>query len=161
MQYNKERHLSLLKLGFKNKKPGKILSKLDFANEFKLPLGEQYSEYKNYSAMMENHLHWENRGHYFELIEKFLRSPLSFLDLSQKYKTIMNAQKMLESEFILLESHPASDGFENFIFDIISLSERYCPDSDLQFRESHEFSEKEIKNIVQEIFIEMKEKYPL
>ena len=34
----------------------------------------------------------------------------------------------------------------------------YCPDPSL--RESHELSEEELRDVVQTIFIEMKERYP-
>ena len=104
------------------------------------------------------HLHWENREHYFELIEKLLNGPMHFLELRKRYQAINEAGESLEANLILLEPDGKSKGFGLLIGNLIMVFDLYCPDSSL--RESHELSEEELRNVVQKIFIEMKEGYP-
>lgn len=118
---------------------------------------ENFFELEKYSAMMISHLHWENREHYFELIEKLLNGPMHFLELRKKYQVINEAGESLEAKIILLEPNGKSKGFGLLIGDLIMLFDRYCPDPSL--RESHELSEEELRDLVQKIFIEMKEGY--
>jgi hypothetical protein len=54
---------------------------------------ENFFELEKYSAMMISHLHWENREHYFELIEKLLNGPMHFLELRKKYQVINDAAR--------------------------------------------------------------------
>ena len=108
--------------------------------------------------MVISHLHWENREHYFELIEKLLNGPIEFLELRKKHRAINDAGEMLEAELILLEPNPKSEGFACLIDDLISLFDRFCPYANL--RESHEFSEEELKKLIQKILIQMKDCYP-
>jgi len=108
--------------------------------------------------MMISHLHWENREHYFELIEKLLNGPIHFLELRKKHQAINDAGEGLEADLILLEPNEKSKGFGRLIGDLIMLFDRYCPDPSL--RESHELNEEELRDLVQKILIEMKERYP-
>ena len=121
---------------------------------------EDFFELREYSAMMIAHLHWENREHYFELIEQFLNGPINFLDLRKKYRSVSDAVERLEAELILLdpmEPYNKAFGLTVLIDELVSLFDRYCPDPSL--REDHEFSEEELKNLIQEILIEMKDRY--
>ena len=52
---------------------------------------ENFFELEKYSAMMISHLHWENRDHCFELIEKLLNNSMHFLELRKKYQAINDA----------------------------------------------------------------------
>lgn len=119
---------------------------------------ENFFELQEYSAMMICHLHWENREHYFELIEKLLNGPINFLPLREKHRAINDAGEMLEARLILLEPNPKCEGFDDLIDDLVSLFDRFCPDPSL--RESHKFSEEEFRKVMQEIFTEMKDRYP-
>jgi hypothetical protein len=89
------------------------------------------------------------------LIEHFLNGPINFLDLRNKHQSINDAGKRLQSELMLLEPNEKSEGFDDLIDELILLFDRYCPDPSL--REDQEFSEEELKNLIQEILIEMKE----
>lgn len=151
MKYNKKNHLNLLKYSQKLEQEEKDL--YDESREDFFALGK-------YSAMMIAHLNWQNREHFFELIEELLNGPLHFLDLRKKYQSISDAVERLEAELILLdpvEPYNKADGFTLLIDDLVSLFDRYCPDPSLA--ESHELSEEELRDLFQEIFIEMKEKY--
>jgi len=160
MQYNKQRHLKLLKYSPKLKSPRISLSDEEFVELLEsMPIpDENFFELQAYSAMISSHFHWENRGHYFELIEKLLKGPINFLELRKKHQAIEDAVERLESDLILLEPNEKSKGFGRLIGDLIMLFDRYCPDPSL--RESHELSEEELRDLVQKIFIEMKDRYP-
>lgn len=107
--------------------------------------------------MMIEHLHWENRTQYFELIEQFLNGPINFLDLRKKYQSIDDIGKLLQARLILVKPNSKSKDFDKLISEIILLFDRYCPDPTI--REDYEFSEEELKNLVQKILIEMKDHY--
>ena len=160
MQYNKRKHLKLLKSSPKLESPRRSLTDEEFVKFLdSMPRpDENFFELEKYSALMISHLHWENREHYFELIEKLLNGPIHFLELRKKYQAIHDAGESLEANLILLEPDGKSKGFGLLIGDLIMLFDRYCPDPSL--RESHELSEEELRDLVQKIFIEMKERYP-
>lgn len=160
MEYNKNQHLKLLKSQPKPKNTKKSLSlegfieSLDYTSE----PDENFFQLQKYSAMMICHLQWENREQYFELIEKLLNGPIGFLELRKKYRAIADAGERLQAELILLEPNPKSEGFDDLISEIVLLFDRFCPDPSL--RESNEFSEEELKKLIQKIFIQMKDRYP-
>ena len=160
MQYNKRKHLKLLKSSPKLESPRRSLTDEEFVKFLdSMPIAdENFFELEKYSAMMISHLHWENREHYFELIEKLLNGPMHFLELRKKYQAINEAGESLEANLILLEPDGKSKGFGLLIGDLIMVFDLYCPDPSL--RESHELSEEELRDVVQKIFIEMKEGYP-
>ncbi len=159
MQYNKNKHLKLLKSLQKSEKSIKNLSDEAFLKLLDSRPDENFLELEAYSAMIICHLHWENREQYFELIEKLLNGPINFLQLKKKHRAINNAGEMLETGLILLEPNPKCEGFDDLIDELVSLFDRFCPDTSL--RESHEFSEEELKKLIQKIFIQMKDRYPL
>lgn len=146
MQYNKKKHLELLK-SFPNLK------------EFIDSKGtEKCLELRIYSLLMVSHFHWENREQYIELIEKLLNGPIYFEELRERYEAIDTAVKTLEAKLILFEPNPKSEGFPYLMEDLLSLSEVYCHEP--EFCESFEFNEKELKVLIQNILIEMKTRYP-
>lgn len=149
MKYDKERHLSLLRYSQKLEQEGQNI----FDNSKK-----DFFELREYSIMLINHLQWENRTQYFELIENLLNGPINFLELRKRYQSINDAVERLEAELILFEPDDRSKDFEDPISEIIMLFDRYCPDP--RIREDYEFSEEELKNLIQTIFIEMKDRYP-
>jgi hypothetical protein len=143
--YNKKKHLELLK----------------YAQEEKLIYHESkkdYSELREYSTMMANHLHWENRSQYLELIEQFLNGPIKLLNFKKKYQLINDASERLEADLILLEPNEKAEGFSELLDEIYFGFEVYNPDPDL--REDSEISEAEFRDLVQKVFREMKDRYP-
>ena len=157
MQYNKNKHLKLLKSLQKSENLRKNLSDEEFLKLLDSRPDENFLELEAYSAMIICHLHWENREQHFELIEKLLNGPINFLQLRKKHRAINNAGEMLEAGLILLEPNPKCEGFDDLIDELVSLFDRFCPDPSL--RESHEFSEEELKKLIQKIFIQMKDRY--
>ena len=157
MQYNKNKHLKLLKSLQKSENSRKNVSDEEFPKLLDSIPDENFLELEAYSAMIICHLHWENREHYFELIEKLLNGPINFLQLRKKHRAINNAGEMLEAGLILLEPNPKCEGFDDLIDELVSLFDRFCSDPSL--RESHEFSEEELKKLIENIFIQMKDRY--
>ena len=160
MKYNKKKHLELLKIFPKSENSKKSLSMEDFLKSLETETrdDERFFELTSYSAMMISHLHWENREQYFELIEKLLNGPIKFLELIKKHQAIDDAGQRLQAEFILLEPNPKCEGFYDLVDELLSLFERYCPEPNL--RKRNEFSEEELKKLIQNILIEMKNRYP-
>lgn len=159
IQYNKTKHFKLLQSFPKSQNLRKNIpvSDEEFLKFLDQP-DEICSELQTYSVMLISHLHWENREHYFELIEKLIHGPINFLQLRTKHRAINDTREMLEAGLILLEPNPKSEGFANLIDELVSLFDRFCPDPTL--RENHEFSEEELKKLIQTIFTQMKDRYP-
>ena len=93
--------------------------KKDFLDFLDFRPDESFLESEVYSAMIICHLHWENRDHYFELIEKLLNGPINFLSLRKKHRAINDAVEMLEDELILLEPNPKYEGFDALIDELV------------------------------------------
>ena len=73
--------------------------------------------------MMIAHLNWQNREHYFELIEQFLNGPINFLHLRKKYQAVSDSVERLEAELILLdpmEPYDQAFGFTELIDELNS-----------------------------------------
>ena len=148
MDYDKKKHFELLTYSQRLETENKHIydeSKKDF---FAL---------QSYSIILIDHLHWENREHYFELIEGFLNGPIDFLPLRKKHRAINNAKEMLSAELILLEPNPKSEGFGDLIDDVISVFDEYCA----KVGDEDELSDSDVKTIVEEIFKEIKDQFPL
>ena len=64
---------------------------------------------------------------------------------------------MLSAELILLEPNPKSEGFGNLIDEVISVFDEYCA----KVGDEDELSTFDVKNIVEKIFKEMKDRFPL
>jgi hypothetical protein len=111
---------------------------------------EDLFELLEYSAIIINHLHLENRTQYFELIEQFLNGPIDFLDLRNKHQSINDAGKHLQLELILLEPNEKYEGFDDLIDELVSLFDRYYPDPTVW--EDYEFSEDELKKFNSKYF---------
>ena len=145
MKYNKTKHLNLLKYSQELENQEKTLSDEDFL------------ELQEYRVRLISHLHWQNQEHYFELIEELLNGPIGFLKLRKKHRAINDAVERLEADLILFEPDDRSEDFDDLISERIMLFDRYCPDPSI--REDYEFSEEQLKDLVQKIFIEMKNRY--
>ena len=157
-KYDQTRHLKLLKSSLKLKGPETKITDKGFL-EYQATIDETIPELAAYSSMMNEHLHWQNREHYFELIEKLLSGPLHFLELRSKFHAIDDVVNSLQANLIIFEPDSRSDEFALLIGDIIMLFDRYSPDPISP--ESDDLSEEELKDVIQKIFIELKERYPV
>lgn len=150
MKYNKAKHLDLLKYRQKLESEGKSLYEES---------NKDFLELRHYSAMMIAHLHWQNREQYFSLIQKFLDNPLDLLPLQtlrERYDSINDAVKRLQAELILLDPiEPYDKAFEftGSIDKISGVFHKYI----LEQGPDECMDKEEVKNLVQTIFVEMKE----
>ena len=96
-------------------------------------------------------LNWENQDQYSELIEEFLDESSNFLNLKERYQSIVRVGKEFESNSISLKVNYQALGFSNFIKILIQLFDRYQIDSTI--------SPKVFKSWVRKILFEMKNHY--
>jgi hypothetical protein len=127
MKYCKESHIKLVKYSQELASQGKELY-LESEKDFDLLM--------TYTAMLINHLHWENRYQYYELIEELLNGPIAFLKLRKRHRLMNDAGGRLAEEWmIFLEPNEKARGFDALIDELVSLFDRYNPEPSL--RESH------------------------
>lgn len=147
--YSKERQLKLFIKRKKFHKLNNIIYEKKFLNdaEFLKSLEntriEDSVELQTYSTMVISHLRWENRNHYYQLIEKLLSGPMLFLELRKRHEFMNDAAEKLQADLV---------------DELVMLFDRYCPDPEI--RETNEFQERELKNIISQIYMEIKNNYP-
>jgi len=137
--YNKQRHLELLKLKYSQEK---VLT------------STEKSELNAYSSLLDNTLDWETKEQYIDLLEKLISREINSFEFYIKFKECNDSNgeifDSLKANFLLLSPHEKSKEFSNFISEIIDFCysysevfESYVPgekiDSyDLEFRNSME-----------------------
>lgn len=137
--YNKKRHLELLKKG-----PRSMQSK------------EDYSELSNYSCILNGHLDWEARDHYLELLEDFRKGKIKDLEFCFNFqnrgKLNNEVADILESNLILLSPDEKSFGFSDLIEEI--LDRCFWEIEDSEFHDKN--SEIEFKNFIEKTYFQIK-----
>ena len=101
---------------------------------------------------------YEDPAYNFSLIQKFLDNPISLLPLRKRYKSIKDAVEQLESELILLDPiEPYEKAFEFtcLITKLVGVLQKYP----ILQGSNEAMEEEELKNVVQTIFVKMKEDY--
>ena len=149
--YNKERHLELLKLKYSQEK---VLT------------STEKSELNEYSSLLDNTLDWETKEQYIDLLEKLISGKINSFKFSIEFKERNDSNgevfDSLKANFLLLSPHEKSKEFSNFICEIMDFCysysevfESYLPgekiDSyDLEFRNSMEKIYLKIQNFLNE-----------
>ena len=114
-QYNKKRHLELLK-----KREEKSIS------------SSESKELCNYSALLDRQLDWETRDQYLQLLKEFIEGKIDIGEFLRAFKERgqLNGKVLdiLEYNLILLEPHEKSLDFLDFIQQILQDCEIYNPD---------------------------------
>ena len=137
--YNKQRHLELLKLKYSQEK---VLT------------STENSELNEYSSLLDNTLDWETKEQYIDLLEKLISREINsfkfYIEFKERNDSNGEVFDSLEANFLLLSPHEKSKEFSNFISEIMDFCysysevfESYVPgekiDSyDLEFRNSME-----------------------
>jgi hypothetical protein len=140
-QYNKKRHLELLK-----KREEKSISSTESKELF------------NYSAVLDRQLDWETRDQYLQLLEEFIEGKIyigEFL-IAFEERGRLNGEVLdiLESNLILLEPHEKSLDFLDFIQQILQDCDIYNPDPE-PFRHEYELDETEFRNSIEETYLQI------
>jgi hypothetical protein len=140
-QYNKKRHLELLK-----KREEKSISSTESKELF------------NYSAVLDRQLDWETRDQYLQLLEEFIEGKIyigEFL-IAFEERGRLNGEVLdiLESNLILLEPHEKSLDFLDFIQQILQDCAIYNPDPE-PFRHEYELDETEFRYSIEETYLQI------
>ena len=140
-QYNKKRHLELLK-----KREEKSISDTESKELF------------NYSAVLDRQLEWETRHQYLQLLEEFIEGKLDIgeflIAFEERGRLNGEVLDILESNLILLEPHQKSLDFLSFIQQILEDCEIYNPDPE-PFRHEYELDETEFRNSIEETYLQI------
>ena len=149
--YNKQRHLELLKLKYSQEKF------LTYTEELEL---------NEYSSVLDNTLDWETKEQYLDLLEKLISGKINsfkfYIEFKERNDSNGEVFDSLKANFLLLSPHEKSKEFSNFISEIMDFCysysevfESYLPgekiDSyDLEFRNSMEKIYLKIQNFLKE-----------
>ena len=144
LNYQKDRHLELLE----RSEELELLS----INE-----SEEALELSYYSALLHEQLNWETRQHFLQLQEKFLNGKIGIVKFCREFceRDLLNdeATQMLQSDFILLSPHKKSLDFSKLTDEILEACYSYDPD--LESREIVERNIKEMRDLVQTIYLQI------
>lgn len=137
--YNKQRHLELLKLKYSQEK---ILT------------STEKPELNEYLCLLDNMLDWETKEQYIDFLEKLISRKINsfkfYIEFKKRNDSNGEVFDCLKANFFLLSLHEKSKEFSNFIIEIMDFCysysevfESYVPgekiDSyDLEFRNSME-----------------------
>lgn len=115
---------------------------------------EDYRTHSNLSkdlSQLVDQLNWENQDQYFDLINEFLNESSNFLNLKERYQSILKVANDLESKSIALKLNYQALGFSNYILILIQLFDFYNIDSSI--------SPKVFKSWIRTILFQMKNHY--
>lgn len=148
-----ENYLKLLKYEKELKAKGKTLSK---ENE------KKYRNLIKYEVSLLDHFKWEQKHRYFLLITNFLDKKIDtdqYIDQLFKLEhETQNRAEELKLDFEKLKEfkpNSVSEGFSKFIEELCSDCRIFEPDPDL--RDDFEISEKQLRNGVKKIFLQIQE----
>jgi hypothetical protein len=140
-QYNKKRHLELLK-----KREEKSIS------------STESKELLNSSAVLDRQLDWETRDQYLQLLEEFIEGKIDIgeflIAFEERGRLNEEVLDILESNLILLEPHEKSLDFLDFIQQILQDCEIYNPDPE-PFRHEYELDETEFRDSIEETYLQI------
>lgn len=140
-QYNKKRHLELLK-----KREEKSISSIES------------KELLNYSAVLDRQLDWETRDQYLQLLKEFIEGKIDIgeflIAFEERGRLNGEVLDILESNLILLEPHEKSLDFLDFIQQILQDCDIYNPDPE-PFRHEYELDETEFRNSIEETYLQI------
>lgn len=148
-----ENYLKLLKYEKELKAKGKILLK------------ENEKEYRNlikYEVSLLNHFKWEQKHRYFLLITNLLDKKIDvdeyisqLLKLEHETQSLAEELKLDFEKLKEFEPNSGSKGFSKFIEELCSDCRIFESDPDL--RDDFEISEKQLRNGVKKIFLQIQE----
>jgi hypothetical protein len=140
-QYNKKRHLELLK-----KREEKSIS------------NTESKELLNYSVVLDRQLDWETRDQYLQLLKEFIEGKIDIgeflIAFEERGRLNGEVLDILESNLILLEPHEKSLDFLDFIQQILQDCDIYNPDPE-PFRHEYELDETEFRNSIEETYLQI------
>lgn len=136
LNYDKKRHLELL-----NQQGDEFNSKL-----------------LTYSVILIDHLNWEIRDQYLELLENYMeekRDSFNFrIRFCERYESIEKVADLLESNRVLLSPDENSLDFGDLLSEIYSCCKDYSDDPE-PFRNEFEIGDVEFRTSIEKIYLKI------
>lgn len=136
LNYEKKRHLELL-----NKKGDEFKSKL-----------------QTYSIVLIDHLNWEIRDQYLELLDKFIDKKIDSFNFRiafcERYESIEKVADLLKSNRVLLSPDKNSLNFADLLAKIDNCCKAYSDDPE-PFRNKFEIGDVEFRISIEKIYLEI------
>jgi len=136
LNYDKKRHLELL-----NQQGDELNSKL-----------------RTYSIILFNHLNWEIRDQYLELLDNYMEEKMDtsnfWIRFCERYESIEKVADGLKSSRVLLSPDENSLDFGDLLSEIDSCCKVYSDDPE-PFRNKFEIGEVEFRTSIEKIYLKM------
>ena len=138
LNYDKKRHLELLN---------------QQGDEFK-------SKLRTYSIILIDHLNWEIRDQYLELLENYMEEKIDSFNFRiafcERYESIEKVADLLKSNLVLLSPDKNSLNFGDLLAKVDDCCKAYCDDPE-PFRNKFEIGDAEFAILMKEIYFQMKD----
>lgn len=141
LNYNKKQHLELLK-------DSEILT------------GELKSKLRSYSAIQFDHLNWEIRDQYLELLDNYIEEKINLWDFRVKFcelhESIGEVTTVLESNRVLLSPDKNKNflDFGDLLSNIYLCCEAYSNDPE-PFRSNFDIGDVEFRSSIEKIYLKI------
>ena len=141
LNYEKKRHYELLN------QQGAVLS------------DELNSRLQTYSIVLIDHLNWEIRDQYFELLDKFIEKKIDIVKFimafCERYESIEKVADVLKSKRVLLSPDENSLDFGDLLSKIDNCCKAYSGDPE-PFRNKFEIGDVEFRTSIKKTYFQMK-----
>ena len=136
LNYDKKRHLELLN---------------QQGDEFK-------SKLRTYSIILIDHLNWEIRDQYLELLDKFIDKKIDSFNFRiafcERYESIEKVADLLKSNRVLLSPDKNSLNFADLLSKIDGCCKAYSGDPE-PYRSKFEIGDSEFQTLIEKIYLEL------
>ena len=136
LNYDKKRHLELLN---------------QQGDEFK-------SKLRTYSIILIDHLNWEIRDQYLELLDNYMEGKIDsfnfIMKFEERYDSIEKVADLLKSNQVLLSPDKNSLNFEDLLSKIDDCCKAYSDDPE-PFRNKFEIGDVEFRISIEEIYLKI------
>ncbi len=127
-------------------------------------LNQQGDEFKskllNYSIILIDHLNWEIRDQYLELLKNYMKEKSDSFTFrsrfSERYESIEKVADLLKSNRVLLSPDENSLDFGDLLEEIESCCKAYGGDDPEPFRNKWEMGEVEFRTSIEKIYLKIK-----
>lgn len=121
---------------------------------------EVNSRLRTYSIILIDHLNWEIRDQYLELLDKFIDKKIDSFNFRiafcERYESIEKVADLLKSNRVLLSPDQNSLEFGDLLAKIDDCCKAYCDDPE-PFRNKFEIGDAEFTILMEEIYFQMKD----
>lgn len=149
LNYNKKKHIQLLKYSQDLKQQGKSIPD---------ELRKDFSKLRKYLVILVDHLNWETRDQYLELLNQFMEKKIDIPDFCiafcERYKLNEEVADILESNLVLLSPHENSLDFGNLLELIVDSCE-VCNGDPEPLRKSYEIGHIEFRDLVEKTYLQI------